>query len=187
MVEKIVFCGKDISVHSFVDVITNSSSVVFIWPSGNSIKMMEDMIQNFMDIMKIPGKPSDYFEIDFRIDTNDWSGIKERFEEKYSCYKPKFGDLNSVERFRDEFGSLWYKLMPEGPEPTEDYEKDWETVKNHIMSLRGVKVWNVVPSYSDYHDFPESIIVSVSPIGDPGTNIAKNLLKMVEADAYYNG
>jgi len=70
-----------ISVHSIIDVITNSSTTVFVTVSKRSVQLMFDLIDEILKIAGSDKKAEDLFKVE--ID-RDWYEITERFLEDYS-------------------------------------------------------------------------------------------------------
>lgn len=52
-----------IPIHSLVDVITNSSSVVYSCATSHAVEIGTEMIRKMMDVFGIKGEPTDYFNI----------------------------------------------------------------------------------------------------------------------------
>lgn len=58
----------DIKIHSIVDVITNSSSTVFVWPKTTALSTAREIVQDMMTALGVAGQPEDYFDISFEVD-----------------------------------------------------------------------------------------------------------------------
>jgi hypothetical protein len=59
-------------VHSFVDVITNSSSTTYIYPVDGAEKLAHDAIENLMAVFGVTGSVEDYFEIRRIVNDTDY-------------------------------------------------------------------------------------------------------------------
>lgn len=55
-----------INIHSLIDVITNSSTEIFVNSHANTIRYFKELIEDLMKCMDVEGKAEDYFE--FYID-----------------------------------------------------------------------------------------------------------------------
>jgi len=61
-----------INIHSLIDVITNSSTEIFVNSHANTIKYFKELIEDLMKCMDVKGKAEDYFE--FKLKKNEYSG-----------------------------------------------------------------------------------------------------------------
>lgn len=60
-----------INIHSLIDVITNSSTEIFINSHTNTIQYFKELIEDLMKCMDVEGKAEDYFE--FKLKENKYS------------------------------------------------------------------------------------------------------------------
>ena len=68
-----------INIHSLIDVITNSSTEIFVNSHANTIKYFKELIEDLMKCMNVEGKAEDYFELyidEDSIETEDEDDYK---------------------------------------------------------------------------------------------------------------
>ena len=58
----------EIVLHSYSDIITNSSTVTFMWPKRNADEILRDIIKEIMTTLEVDGEPEDYFRIAIEVD-----------------------------------------------------------------------------------------------------------------------
>lgn len=56
--------------HSEVDVITNSSSTVYIWTKDNAIEKTKDLLMKIVSAVGFEGDIDEYFEVDYILDSS---------------------------------------------------------------------------------------------------------------------
>jgi hypothetical protein len=74
-----------IPVHSFVDVITNSSSEVFVTCNGKTIEVVKSIIKLFLENANIASPVDDLFVVELVFDNRDED------DEDYVCTDPDGG------------------------------------------------------------------------------------------------
>jgi hypothetical protein len=106
-----------IPIHSVVDVITNSSSEIFTWANENAADVAIDLINNMMQVMKVPGTATDYFNFEIVVDPDWIENMRDVAEDMV-----KYNDTNATtEEIEDHLASGgWeneYLLESDGPRP----------------------------------------------------------------------
>lgn len=91
--------------HSVVDVITNSSSSVYIWPVKNAIKNTKDFLANILSAVGYDGDIDDDFEVTYKLsddyfDDSDDNVHIQAVRERY---------LNSINMSEDDWNALSYQ------------------------------------------------------------------------------
>ena len=89
-----------IKMHSFVDVITNSSTEIFTSVTDNGVENLYEIINAVMKICNISGEAKDFFEI--RTVPEDYYKISELAldDEEFNKKYPEFKGLDYRDRFK---------------------------------------------------------------------------------------
>ncbi|HKZ43146.1 MAG TPA: hypothetical protein VJ044_19465 [Candidatus Hodarchaeales archaeon] len=84
-----------INIHSFVDIITNSSTELFVCDTDKSVEVVEDLINEIQD--KYPNeyghrlsvKLADEYELGYYLDINDEEAIERLRRREYKIEEPE--------------------------------------------------------------------------------------------------
>lgn len=184
MLDTFIFCGKRVHIHSMVDVITNSSSVVYMWPTSNTVKRITEIIQNFMIALGVSGTPEDHFKIEICVDPEGLDYLIESLYDRYDVYGlPDESDPTSVRRYQENFAELWEYTMPAGTSPTNEPEKDEEAIRQYFLSLSGPDLFDKLPITNEI-EAPDNVILKVtSRHGDQNENLVEGIMWMFETAA----
>ena len=88
-----------IPIHSFVDVITNSSTTIYVGCHSNTIEYAKDLINNLLKIAGSDKKADDLFEFEIQ---NKFQHDRELLEEYLDCIIDDYEDeIRQDERFKD--------------------------------------------------------------------------------------
>jgi hypothetical protein len=86
----------DIRVHSFCDVITNSSTSIFVMPTNKSISMIENLIDYFLKKAGSTKRASDVFNFKIELDENSLDNEFERYAESHPISKEIDDKINKL-------------------------------------------------------------------------------------------
>lgn len=156
-----------INIHSFVDVITNSSTTIFVTMNGGAIKGMHSVIDEILKVAKSDKKSEDLFDIS--ID-RDWDDIIESWFEDYAN-EPE--DPKEKEMY-DQRNALEYKEFSAYAE------------KVVIPYLKENNIWQKYTE--DWNGFEkDSWLVVKSKTGDDTKEIWGMINRLFSADGYRDG
>lgn len=75
--------------HSIIDLITNSSTSVYIIPVKNALEKSKKTIQNLLNALNLQGKPEDYFDFYYEVDDDlFWVFYKNDEEDFLKIFSP---------------------------------------------------------------------------------------------------
>jgi len=129
-----------VSIHSFIDVITNSSTEIYVRPQKNAIGAMKDLVDKLLkasgsdksadelfEFKLIP--PESYKEVwmdDFMCDVNPEASEKEAEAQYYKDINDSDFNIDEVE---DVYGDISILLTPkDGKEAPIDFIEEWNKV-----------------------------------------------------------
>ena len=69
--------------HSYSDIITNSSTTTFMWPKQGADKILRDIIKEIMVALNVKGEPEDYFHISLEIDDTNLDAYTKAVVDEY--------------------------------------------------------------------------------------------------------
>jgi hypothetical protein len=113
-----------------IDLITNSSTSVYIYPSQEAIEKSKELIQNVFDIVGFEGKIDDYFEFDYEIEPDLVEYFLEEEDEEFYIVFNKYLENNKIEE--NDFFNIDYK------ERIRHYEIFVKDFKEEILSLKKI-------------------------------------------------
>lgn len=137
--------------HSFIDVITNSSTSIFSTVAGTAISTVGDLVNNLLKIANSDLTFDDLFTIEIIDDSSD----ERRKDKMYKIFKNELVDLFGIdcqEFIDDKFNEI-KKL---------DKKPDW---------------WNI--DY-DYDEFEENSIKVTAKSGNKNSELVANILSNLE-------
>ena len=128
-----------IKIHSFIDVITNSSSEIFVRADERSIETLKDVINALLNLTESKYVVDDIFNFEI-----EWSGAADyRYDKIYDEIKGKYSDIN-----------VWDKLSM-----NERYEQQTIRYREYEKELVKPKWWNGFEGQSGLYG---DIYISVS-------------------------
>jgi hypothetical protein len=71
-----------IPIHSMVDVITNSSTVTYIYAHSKSIQYAKNVLEKIMEILNVDGEVDDYFDIKLILNDRGLDYIWDNMDEE---------------------------------------------------------------------------------------------------------
>jgi len=159
-----------IKVHSFVDVITNSSTVIYT-SSANCIGPVRELIAEIFKFNNITDNIDDIFDIKLNVDADQYM---DRYEDEVEDY-----DENDPERYVEYF-SL----------PEDDWSAKGKFIDNIVQAVYNDKLPKPRWMESMENEMQCSSRVSIVAKDVKYENIAKLIHKVLystSCDAYYNG
>lgn len=101
----------DIKIHSFIDVITNSSTEIFVGTHSNTVSMLKDFINNILSVAESDKTADDLFKFEMMP-----AAVKYKLEELDT------EDIDEMHDYDDDYyGDDVLRLVPKG---TAGEEKD---------------------------------------------------------------
>jgi hypothetical protein len=65
--------------HSVVDIITNSSTVIYTWAAANAVEMVEDLINEVLsNVTNMTLRADDFYDIEVRVTDNAMESVVDR-------------------------------------------------------------------------------------------------------------
>jgi hypothetical protein len=161
-----------IKLHSFVDVITNSSTVIFVTVGNSAINTMYEVIDEVLRVAGSDKNAKDLFDIEI---SRDWESILDNYIDSYD-----------EEYSKDDRE----KALMEGRDAIDGWkEKSAYEMENIVPYLKETGKWKEYNT--NYDDWEYSSWVSVKAKNDTDPEAAKNigtmLRNMFDADGYRDG
>jgi len=156
------------------DIITNSSTTVYVWADKNSVKMMKEVISKIMKDLNVSGTPDDYFDIYVSLDDAvEWY----------------WSDKLAGENIDDED---WDFIVRDGSKKSEDIEANIIILSRNIKNLRDDDVFEFIDrmgyNYYDSSDIPDEWRCKLNIISkNSKINFIDEILKAVNLDGRYDG
>lgn len=150
--------------HSMIDLITNSSTSVYIYPSQEAIEKSKELIQNIFNIIGFEEKVEDYFEFSYEIDPDFVERLIDMGDEEFSIIFNKYLENNKI----DDFSNIGYL------EKMDHYNQIAKDFKEEILLLKEINEYSsgdfgdcgitnrmhlslVIKSIKNGEDFPFSL------------------------------
>ncbi len=177
-------------IHSLSNLITNSSSTTYTWPSPNAEKFISNIIQNILTTLNIPGKTIDYFNISVSLPPENVEPFLEDIMENiclFSIYNPQKLTTNELKKFQHVYNTI----LPNQP-LSNDINENMQNIKTKLENLDHKQIKTILSSL--YHNYPSGInrclsylSISVTPINS-NSNIMKDLINIFESEdlPWYN-
>lgn len=136
MIKNICIDGHDFVLSSACDIITNSSSVVYIWPADNSVEEAKKIVKEIMESMNVKGDLEDYFDIYIQID-------RDYFED---YVLDNFYEDSIDEKYDDKWGKFTKNIAI-----TDNHDTNMKLITDYALSLRNKDAVSYIKKIADYY------------------------------------
>lgn len=157
-----------IKTHSLVDIITNSSTVIFTWASGNAEAMVLELIDEVLSVAGSDKKAADLYDIEVRVIMDELEGLLEEMLEDEE-------DAGLMEISAKEYG--------EGKE-YDSWSAHWEAMLQYLMDTVPQKT---LMKRENYMGFPPSTEIVVTRRDGKNTKVDAILNNLFSADGGRDG
>jgi len=123
-----------VPIHSFIDVVTNSSTSIFVGCHGNTIKYAKELIDSILRVAGSDKRAEELFE--FQIVADKESEI-ERISEELSEYYPEDEVKDLTWQQESELAEAVYNKMISGEiDPRENFGKNYDDYDTRTLLIK---------------------------------------------------
>ena len=96
--------------HSLVDVITNSSTVVYVWPNQDAIQKTKELLKEIVSVVGFEGDIDEYFDVDYTLDSDYIDIASERKGEEFDVILEQYLATTDIKSIDDFYNLPWAEL-----------------------------------------------------------------------------